>query len=138
MKHMRPIFTLTFILLSLPPLLSAQPCVPPIAADDAIAIDGKPILLDVLTNDVEPDGQLMTPAVEGGGTCDGTVTVDFGALRFDPAPGGWGQCTIRYRVFDEDGDSDTATVHVTLRPIFFDRFETGDLSGWDECVPACP
>jgi hypothetical protein len=126
-------------------LLLAQPALPgcgalPMAAADMAETLVQPILIDVLANDIEPSGQAMTIEVVGE-TCPGTVAVDFGLLRFTPSGILLANCTISYRVRNEEGEiSSTALVNVTNINVvvFADGFESGDADAWDTCDPACP
>ena len=126
-------------LLILPTALPAQCNNAPIAQNDVTEASFRPILIDVLANDSDPDGEILTASVVSD-TCPGTVTVDFDLLRFDPQGSLASGCAITYEVRDERGATDRGTAQVNLLPgfIFGDSFESGSLSQWEGCVPSCP
>ncbi len=103
----------------------------PIAADDFVVHEGSLVLIDVLANDLEPDGEGMTVTISSE-TCAGTVSEDFGLVSLEPAvPGEPEVCEISYQVADEQGNTASATVFVSLSPLIFqDGFESGDTSVW--------
>jgi|GEM_PF-3998030 len=120
------------LLLALCPPASGQCNAAPVAAADTVVYIGGPVLVvDVLANDVEPDGEAL--AIDNlSTTCTGTLSEDLGlvtlAVSSFPA-----ECTIDYRITDESGGSDTATVIVLDgTEVFADGFETGDTSRWSE------
>ena len=109
----------------------------PVVTDDAASNTGQLTYVDVLANDTEPDGELMTLAVTGG-SCQsvGSVTVEDNLVRFAPSPSVPSACTVQYRATDSHGQQDTGTL--TFSPlnvslIFADNFETGTLGAWDAC-----
>ena len=110
-----------------------QPCnSPPLAQNDLAEHFGGPVVVDVLANDTEPDGEALT--VTGlSTTCNGTVAADLGLVTMTPTVPGVENCTISYRARDERGlTSATATVSITISAaIFADGFETGDSSRWE-------
>ena len=109
----------------------------PAAVNDSTTALDQPVLIDVLANDSDPEGQALT-VVATGWTCPGTVTVDFELLTFTPSEPLRQDCEIAYAVTDEGGLGATATVAVTFpRSIFADDFESGDVSAWSECEPTC-
>jgi len=123
---------LSFIVvtLALPPSAFAAA---PIAVDDVAEHFGRPIVVDVLANDAEPDGEALT-VVLGTKTCTGILTTDFGVVRLVPTGGGPEQCTITYSLLDETGSaSGAATIRVipSALVIFADGFESGDVSNWE-------
>ncbi len=103
----------------------------PLALNDQTVHEGQRVLIDVLANDVEPDGEAMT-VTTGTTTCDGAVSEDFGLVSLEPAvPGEPEVCEISYQVADEQGNTASATVFVSLSPLIFqDGFESGDTSVW--------
>ncbi len=97
---------------------------PPSATDDTTSTDeDSAVGVNVLGNDIDPDGDdLLVTAVNTAGT-KGAVTVIGGGtrVRYDPrdrfeslAAGASGSDTFRYRVADGQGGADTATVRVTI------------------------
>ena len=73
------LFALCFVLLGSVFLWGAANCInsSPVVTDDAASNTGQLTYVDVLANDTEPDGELMTLAVTGG-SCQsvGSVTVE--------------------------------------------------------------
>ncbi|QWC15844.1 tandem-95 repeat protein [Cellulomonas dongxiuzhuiae] len=78
------------------------------------------VLIDVLANDADANGDplsvvpgSLTAPVDGGGTAQGTVTVEDGQVRYVPAPGFAGTVTFEYDVTDATSTT-TGTVSVTV------------------------
>ena len=93
----------------------------PVAHDDAAAlcVDGAPLCIEVLANDLDPEGELdcASLAIVAAPPADaGTVLVDSGCcIVFAPAPGFSGTTSFEYRVSEAQGacgDSAVVTVHV--------------------------
>ncbi len=103
----------------------------PVAIDDQASHEGGLVLIDVLANDVEPDGEAMT-VITGATTCAGAVGEDLGLVSLQPVgPGEREDCMIDYQVLDEQGNSASATVYVSPSALIFqDGFESGDTSAW--------
>jgi hypothetical protein len=120
------------LLLAFHPSASAQCNNAPVAVNDtAVYVGGPVVVVDVLGNDSEPDGEALAVG-NLTTTCSGTVSEDLGLVTLTVA-GFSGDCAIGYRVTDENGLSDTATVSVLDGTgIFEDGFETGDASRWNE------
>jgi hypothetical protein len=91
---------------------------PPTANDDtATTPAGTSVIVDVLANDVDPDGTLnpnTVQIVQSPG--NGTTGVDSatGRITYTPNSGFSGVDTFIYQVCDNDGFCDTATVRVTV------------------------
>lgn len=88
---------------------------PPTATDDAATVaHGASATIDVLANDDDVDGDVLsiTGVTQPAG---GSATVVGGAIRYDAAPGFSGSTSFGYTV--SDGlDSDTAIVRIAVRP----------------------
>lgn len=86
----------------------------PVALDDAATTPEETLVtIDVLVNDTDPDGEMLT--VTAATSPDGTVTINpNGTLDFTPAPDFTGDATISYTVSDPTGLTDTATVTVAV------------------------
>ena len=87
---------------------------PPIARDDIATTeqDGS-VIIPVLANDIDPDGDPLT--LSSASATSGAVTINpDGTLAYTPAPGFVGTDTITYRVSDGVGGLATATVTVTV------------------------
>ena len=90
---------------------------PPIASDDTatVAEDGS-VLIDVLANDSDVDGDGLT--ITGvSGAVNGTASIEAGQLRYVPDADFNGAETLSYTISDGQGGTDTATVAVTVDPI---------------------
>jgi T1SS-143 domain-containing protein len=92
----------------------------PIAgADTATTLTDTPVVIDVLANDSDAEGDPL--AVTGATAANGTVAIDpaTGALTYTPGTGFNGSDTISYTVSDGNGGTtgDTVTVVVTATPI---------------------
>ena len=95
----------------------AEPNRAPTAVDDrAETAEDTPVLIDVVANDTDPDGDplrvvaVMAPA-------HGTATVVAGRLRYVPAPDYNGPDRFTYRVADSDGETAAAAVTVAVVPV---------------------
>ena len=110
---------------------SAQICnSDPVAVADEATYSGSPtVIIDVLANDSEPDGEALTVG-RLTTTCAGSLAEDFGLVTLTVS-GTFSECTISYQITDESGNSATGTVTVQDgTSIFLDGFESGDLSRW--------
>jgi CshA-type fibril repeat protein len=90
----------------------------PVAEDDAATTpEDTPVVIPVLGNDSDVDGDALT--VVGTPTSpNGTVAVNpDGTLTFTPAPDFTGTTTITYEISDGNGGTDTAVVTVTVTPV---------------------
>ncbi|WP_108811397.1 Ig-like domain-containing protein [Sphingorhabdus sp. Alg231-15] len=89
----------------------------PLAADDAAATDeDTPVIIDVLTNDDDPDGDALS--VTSATASNGLVTINpDGTITYSPNPDFNGTDTITYTISDGEGGTSTATVEVTVAPV---------------------
>ncbi len=87
----------------------------PVAVQDSAATDDRsPILIDVLKNDTDADGDVLK--VSAASALQGTVTIEADQrLRYTPKAGFNGVDTISYTVQDGTGATATSTVTVTVR-----------------------
>ena len=87
---------------------------PPDAVDDTASVDaGETVVIPVLDNDTDPDGDPLT--VTSASATNGTVTVNpDGTLSYTPDDGYTGPDTITYSITDGNGGTDTAEVAVTV------------------------
>lgn len=88
----------------------------PIAGnDDAETIQNQSVAVDVLSNDIDPDGSILTieGSTNGGG---GAVSVsnDRLTLTYSPDSGFDGIDFFTYTVADSDGEQDTGVVKITV------------------------
>nr|MDJ0626487.1 cadherin-like domain-containing protein [Candidatus Caenarcaniphilales bacterium] len=85
----------------------------PIANDDEFStIRNSPGILDVLSNDLELDGDALSIVSVTQGSEGGTVEIQFEELRYTPARRFTGEETFTYTVTDGEGNYSTATVVV--------------------------
>ena len=90
----------------------------PTARDDSAATDDQTaITIDVLANDEDPDGDLLT-VVPQSASCDGNpiqlVNYHDGSLGFPSVPGYCGFCDFTYDLLDPSGRSARASVSVAV------------------------
>ena len=136
LRSLAPFLVLPVLLL--PPVAQAAT---PFANNDTAENFGFPLVVDVLANDGDADGEALVVTAGGSGsscaTCQGTVSVIQGLIRFEPASTRPAACTICYSITDENGESAAASVTITAGAlaIFADGFETRDTSKWSETVP---
>lgn len=90
---------------------------PPVAQDDtASAIAGVTTTIDVLANDTDPEGEVLT--VSGASAVSGTVTIQADhTLSYTANAGFAGDDTITYQIRDAAGNTDTGEVTVTVTPL---------------------
>lgn len=88
---------------------------PEAVADIAEVLAGASVLIDVLANDLDEPGSVLTVASFTQGS-SGTVVAEAGGLRYEPASGFTGQDTFSYVASDGDLE-DGATVTVTVTPV---------------------
>ena len=92
---------------------------PPIAQDDSFGVRaGRTTILPVLDNDSDPDGDVMTAALEGPNPSVGTIAAinDGAQLQLTAAPDASGTSTFKYTVSDGRGGEAQATVTLTVSP----------------------
>ncbi|GAA0655064.1 Ig-like domain-containing protein [Rheinheimera tangshanensis] len=87
----------------------------PVAVNDSASTDDRTaILIAVLTNDTDAEGDVLT--VTAASAEEGTVSIEADQrLRYTPKAGFNGVDTISYTVTDSSGDSATGSVSVTVR-----------------------
>ncbi len=88
---------------------------PPLAANDyaAMLVDN-PALIDVAANDTDPDGNLdpASVALISSPAHGSAENHGDGTMTYTPDPGWSGADSFDYEIFDSEGLSDTATVHL--------------------------
>ena len=90
---------------------------PPVAVDDAaVGREDTGIIINVLGNDTDANGDTLTvtAATAGSGTVEITPS---GTLIYRPGANFAGQDTIRYRIVDGRGGTAEAVVRVTVDPV---------------------
>lgn len=86
----------------------------PLAVDDfAVTQQDTAILIDVLANDIDPNGDALTITLVGD-PANGTAVIQGGQVLYTPAAAFSGQDSFTYTISDGNGGTDTATVTVTV------------------------
>jgi VCBS repeat-containing protein len=109
----------------------------PDAVPDAatIAEDDPPILISVLGNDSDPDGQIVTNTLRiVSGPANGTATADpaTGEISYSPNLNFNGNDGLTYRICDNDSACSTASVTITVTPINDPPVAADDTATTDE------
>ncbi len=115
-------------------------CLPnqaPVAVDDvASGPPNAPLVIDVLANDGDPDGDPISVVATADGA-NGSVTDNGdGTVTYTPDDDFVGEDAFTYQIRDLKGATDDAAVTVGIRStgcgeaLFADAFETGDTSAW--------
>ena len=87
---------------------------PPSAVNDsATTAAGVSVLIDVLDNDSDPDGDALT-ITEVSDPANGTTAIEANQVRFTPAAGFSGATSFTYVISDGRGGTSSATVTVTV------------------------
>ena len=92
---------------------------PPIAADDQLGVRaGRTVVLPVLDNDSDPDGDVLTATLKGPQPSIGEVQSILGgvAMQIIVDPDASGTATFTYTADDGRGGTDDATVTLTVKP----------------------
>ena len=90
----------------------------PVAGDDVASVDEDGVVtIDVLANDSDPDGDALTITRAVVPPEQGTVEIVGDQLVFTPAENFNGEATISYTVADPAGNTDGASVTVTVAPV---------------------
>jgi CSLREA domain-containing protein len=87
---------------------------PPVAVDDTgVMPKDTPTVLDVLVNDTDPAGEVLTVVAITQGA-HGTVVNNGSDVTYTPAPGYTGADSFTYTIADDGDGTDTATVTLTV------------------------
>lgn len=87
----------------------------PTASDDQGAVDsGATLLIDVLSNDSDPDSDLLTVVSVSTPSQGSATRQPDDSILYESSPGACGTDSFSYTVEDGDGESSTALVTVTL------------------------
>ena len=87
---------------------------PPVAvADSASTAVGTPVLLHVLANDTDVDGDLLGIASVGS-AANGTVQIENGQVRYSPNPGFLGSDSFIYSISDGAAGTAQASAAITV------------------------
>ncbi|MEA5520611.1 Ig-like domain-containing protein [Limnoraphis robusta] len=89
---------------------------PPIAVDDSATTGfNRPITLNVLGNDTDPEGNSLSIAdIQQDTDNGGQVVIENGQLIYTPPAGFTGNDSFSYTISDGQGGTDTATVTITV------------------------
>jgi outer membrane protein OmpA-like peptidoglycan-associated protein len=106
--------------------------------DEAMTTNTAPTDINVLANDSDPDGDMMTVTAVSQPT-SGTVTINpDGTLHYTPASGYTGTVTFTYTVSDGHGGTATATVTVMVRTGGGGTVGDQDGDGIPDGIDNCP
>jgi VCBS repeat-containing protein len=91
---------------------------PPVAVDDNATVDEGTSgnVINVLTNDSDPDGDTLTISAATQGS-HGSVVNNSTSVSYTPAPAFFGTDSFAYTINDGNGNTATATVHVIVNHI---------------------
>ncbi|MCG8608618.1 cadherin-like domain-containing protein, partial [bacterium] len=112
----------------------------PVAQDDSgTTTEDTPLVVSVLSNDSDLDGNLVPSSVTIGITpTNGTVQIDAttGDITYSPNPNFFGTDTLTYTVTDDDGGaSNVATVIITVGDQNDNPVANDDITGTGEDTP---
>ncbi|MDR5591991.1 Ig-like domain-containing protein, partial [Christiangramia sp. SM2212] len=108
----------------------------PVANDDnAVTDEDTAVVIDVLENDTDVDGDELT-VVSVTQPSNGTVVInEDGTVTYTPNDNFNGDDEFTYTIEDEEGLSDTATVFVTVNPVNDAPVANDDSAETDQDVP---
>lgn len=96
----------------------------PVALDDSFQTDENTQLTvsasDLLSNDTDPDGDLVAAVSSVVSAQNGTAVLSGGSVVFTPDAGFVGNASFVYEITDTTGLTDTATASVTVNEVAFD------------------
>jgi hypothetical protein len=99
-------------------VVTAGPNNPPVAVDDDVATDeDTPVVIDVLANDSDPDGDALT-VIEVTQPASGSVAIGGdNTITYTPAADFHGADSFTYTISDGHGGEATATVTIVVAPV---------------------
>ena len=98
--------------------------------DNASTTKNTPVTINVLSNDTDPNGDILTIAtVTNPGS--GSAQIVNGKILYSPASNFVGRATFSYTIIDGHGGSAAATVVVCVTSPTYGGDGTGCHSGWD-------
>jgi uncharacterized repeat protein (TIGR01451 family) len=107
----------------------------PVANDDtATTNEDTPVVVDVLANDSDVDGNSLI-VIDVLPPSSGGVTLIGGVVTYIPSPNWSGIATFQYTIYDYNGGLATGTVTVTVNPINDAPVATGDSQTTAEDTP---
>lgn len=86
---------------------------PVLGADSAVTVSGRPVSVNVLANDADPDGDVLS--LTGVSASSGSVSYSGSTVTFTPAASFVGVATVSYSVSDGRGGEATGTLTVQVR-----------------------
>ena len=93
---------------------STAPNLPPVAMNDVATTDeNTSVLIEVLTNDTDPEGDAIA-IVQVGNPSNGTVSASGTGILYQPNDGFTGTDEFTYTITDGFGNTATATVTITI------------------------
>jgi hypothetical protein len=108
---------------------------PPVAVDDAATtLEDVPVIISVLANDSDPDGDSLSisSSTQAG---NGSVTKNLdGTITYTPMTNYIGPDSFTYRISDGSLESNTATVTITITPVDGDNHPPTANAGLDQTV----
>jgi VCBS repeat-containing protein len=110
---------------------------PEAAGDTATVDEDGTVLVDVLANDTDIDGDTLTltsvgPVTNAAGAVVGTAVIQDGQVLFTPNANYNGDASFEYTVSDGQGGTATATAAVTVAPVNDAPEAAGDTATVDE------
>jgi surface adhesion protein len=89
----------------------------PVANNDSTdTLEGAPVVIDVLANDTDVDGDSLT--ITAASATNGTVSINTdNTLTFTPAANFSGTATINYSISDGNGGISTAQAFIEVQPV---------------------
>ena len=107
----------------------------PTAKDDYITMDeDSDAIIDVLANDYDLDSGLTVTVTSGPGNGYADINTD-NTVSYEPEPDFYGNDTLIYKVEDAEGDSDEATVYITIENVDDQPVANDDVATTDEDNP---
>ena len=107
----------------------------PVASDDSVTVDEDTVVvIDVLANDSDVDGDALSVDSASVVRGDGSVVVNGGLLEFTPASNSTDPVTLSYTVSD-GALSDAGSVLVTINPVNDAPQAEADSAATDEDTP---
>jgi hypothetical protein len=90
----------------------------PVATNDSVSVnEDSSVLIDVLANDTDSDGDNLRVKIGDYVTLHGTVTPEAGKVRYTPFPDYHGSDAFTYRATDGVAASSLVTVSITVTPV---------------------
>ena len=104
---------------------------PTALADVAEVLEDASVMINVLGNDTDPEGDTLT--IDSASAVEGEVTINAdGTLSYMPDPDFNGEDTITYHIVDGNGGAASATVTVTVNPENDDPVALADTASTQE------